>query len=221
MPQSPARHELARLIEHTLRKADATRADIEQLCAEARAHGFASVCVNGSRVAQAVHVLEETDVKITCAVAFPFGASDADVKRYETETAIDSGAHFIELTPNFGRLKDGDDASVLRELRDVVEAADERPVSVCLDIGLLTAEEIRRISRHAVDAAMKGITITGGQDLASVMQAVKLVCEDSGKEFGVKVDQPSFKLSEVIALLDAGAARFGVAQSVNLIAGLW
>ncbi len=180
MPKLTARQELAHLIEHTLRSADATRADIERLCSEARSHGFSSVCVNGSRIMQAVHVLEESEVKVTCAVGFPLGASDADTKRYETEVAIDNGAHFIEVSLNIGRLRYGDDAYVLRELRDIVEAADERPVSVYLDVMLLTGEELRRASRIAVNAALKGITLGGGSDATSTAELVRLVRDAAG-----------------------------------------
>src|SRR5262245_18231724 len=83
MSHQPARQELARIIEHTLLKSDATRAEIEQLCSEAKAHGFFSVVVNGCRVAQAAHLLDGTEVKVTAAVALPWGAADADVKRFE------------------------------------------------------------------------------------------------------------------------------------------
>ena len=217
---STARQELARLIEHTLRSADATRADIERLCAEARSHGFSSVCVNGSRIVQAVHLLEESEVKVTCAVDFPLGASDADVKRYATEVAIDSGAHFIEVSLNIGRLKDGDDAYVLRELRDLVEAADERPVSVYLDVTLLTGEELRRASKLALNAALKGITLGAGSDATTTAELVKLVRDAVGGEIGVKVEQHEFSINEVAALISAGTTRFGSTQSVKLIDSL-
>ena len=219
MSRSPARQELARLIEHTLRRADATRADIEQLCAEARAHGFASVCVNGSRVIEAVHFLDGSGIKVTCAIGFPLGASDGDVKRYETEVAIDSGAHFIELTANLGRLRDSDDAYVLRELRDVVEAADERPVSVNLDLSLLDPEELDRAVRLAVEAA-KAITLSGGADLTAIVETVRRIGQVAGDGLGVKVDQHTLSVNEVTALLDVGATRFGLTASVKLMESL-
>ena len=81
--------ELARYVDHTLLKADATTRDFEKLCAEAREHRFYAVCVNGSRVERARHLLEDTDIKIACVVGFPLGAMESDVKRYETEAAID------------------------------------------------------------------------------------------------------------------------------------
>jgi deoxyribose-phosphate aldolase len=220
MSRSLARDELARLIEHTLLAGDATRADLERLCNEARVHGFASVCVNGSRVVQAVHFLEGTDVKVTCAVAFPVGACDADVKRFETEAAIDGGAHFIEVTANFGRLKDGDDAYVLREFRDVVEAADERPVSIGLDSSILSLDEIQRVTTLAIEADARGISLSGGRGLSATQEALKQIRESTKENLGLKVNREELSMSEAANLIQAGATRFGVTQSVKLISGL-
>ena len=83
--------DLAKYIDHTLLKPDATWAQIEALCAEATEHNFATVCVNGSRVELAYSLLEESDVQVATVVGFPLGAMEADVKRYETEAAIDAG----------------------------------------------------------------------------------------------------------------------------------
>lgn len=220
MTRPAARHELARLIELTLRSTALTSTDLEQACAEARACGFASVCVTGSRVVQAVHWLEDSEAKVTCAVDFPLGASDPDVKRYAAEVAIDCDAHFIEVAINIGRLKDGDDAAVLRELRDVVEAADERPVSVYLNIDLLTADEIHRATKLAVDAATKGIAITGGLNPGSTLEALRLVREVSPEDFGIKVDLDRSTLEEVVSLLNAGATRFGLSEAAKLLESL-
>src|SRR5882757_2093446 len=91
---------LAKLIDYTLFAADATRTDIEKLCAEAREKNFHAVCVNGSRVELARTLLEESDVQVVALVGFPFGAQDTDVKRYETEVAVDSGAQEIDFVIN-------------------------------------------------------------------------------------------------------------------------
>ena len=136
MNLSPA--QLAAFIDHTLLKPDASLAQIEQLCAEAREHHFFSVCVNGSWVEAARHFLDGSDVKVASVVGFPLGAMSGDVKRFETEVAIDDGAHEIDVVLNIARLKAGDDKYVFREICDVVEAADERTVKVILETCLLT-----------------------------------------------------------------------------------
>ena len=88
--------DLARFIDHTLLKADASARDLEKLCAEARAHAFYAVCVNPSRIELCRHLLEDTAVQVATVVGFPLGAMESDAKRYETEAAIDAGAHEIE-----------------------------------------------------------------------------------------------------------------------------
>src|SRR5438105_1488850 len=95
-----SRADMARCLDHMLFRPEATRQDITRLCAEAREHRFHGVCVNGSRVELAYALLEDTEVKVIGLVGFPLGASDGDVKRYETEVAIDHGAHELETVLN-------------------------------------------------------------------------------------------------------------------------
>src|SRR5688500_13197859 len=91
---------LARCIDHTLLKADATAAEIEKLCREAMQHRFWSVCVNGSRVAQAYALVEDAGVKVACTIGFPLGAMTTDAKRLEVEAAIDDGAQELDVVLN-------------------------------------------------------------------------------------------------------------------------
>ena len=220
MSSSPARQELARLIDHTLLTPHATRQELEAHAAAARRGGFFGICVHGSRVAQAAHFLEDSAVKLTCAINHPTGAADADVKRYETEAAIDSGAQIIEVAANLGRLKDGDDAYGLREWRDVVEAADERPVSVAFDSSLLTPEELERLGRAALAAGAKGVTLSASLGMVFLLENVRRMRAVVGDHFGIKADGTLFDLPTVTALLDAGATRFGVADGHKLLSPL-
>jgi deoxyribose-phosphate aldolase len=220
MSQARAREELLPLLELTLRRADATREDIERACAAARTHGLGSICVNSGRLLIAAHALEDSNVKLTCAVGFPLGAADADVKRYETETAIDHGAQFIEVSLNTGRLKDADDAALLRELRDIVEAADERPVSLHLDPSLLSGDELRRAAAIAMNAGVKGLTFGDGLDATTASELLRLIREVAGDKLGLKVENQTLSLNEIVKLLDAGATRFGLADPAPLLAAL-
>ena len=92
-PDDSAVSRLAHSRRRTLLRADATARDIERLCAEAREHRFHCVCVNGSRIVEAVQHLEDSGIKVASTIGFPLGASDPDAKRFETEAAIDNGAH--------------------------------------------------------------------------------------------------------------------------------
>ena len=177
----------SRLLDLALLKADATRADLEKVCAEAKRNGVNGVLVNGSRVVQARHLLNESEVKTLCAIAWPLGAMDADAKRYEVEAALDAGAQGFEMVLNLGRFKDDDDAYVLRELRDVVEAADDFPVIVVIETWLLNREEKVRATRLVVDSGAPGIaTSTGMSARGATIDDVKLLREIAGGRFVVK-----------------------------------
>jgi deoxyribose-phosphate aldolase len=209
---SPA--ELARRIERILVRPDAMRRDIEQLCAEARAEGSHCVCVNGSHVELACALLEDSEVKVTGLIAFPLGAADTDAKRYETEVAIDHGAQEIEMVLNIGRLKDGDHRYVLRELRDIAEAADQRPVKVILETGLLTPEEVRRVCELALDSGVHCVCTGTGLRSAATVEDVRSLRASVGEEFGVKAAGLS-DAQTALALLEAGASRLGTAEGMT------
>src|ERR1039458_7793620 len=187
MSQTFSLAQLAAFIDHTLLKADATARDIEKLCAEAREYNFCSVCVNGSRVAEARHFVEDTEIKVAGVVGFPLGAMSTDAKRFETESSIDDGAQEIDVVLNVGRLKDGDDKYVLRELCDVVEAADERTVKVILETCLLTDEQKIRACQLAVESGAHFVkTSTGLSTAGATIADVKLMRATVGTKFGVK-----------------------------------
>ena len=213
------RRELAGYIDQTLLKAEATATDIERLCAEARAHRFCAVCVNGARVELAWHLLETTGVKVAAVVGFPLGAMEADAKRYETEAAIDAGAQEIDVVLNIGRLKEGDDRFVLRELRDVVEAADERTVKAILETCLLTREEKIRACQLVIESGARFVkTSTGFSTGGATIADVRLLREVVGPHFGVKAAGGIREAAAAWALIEAGATRLGTSCGVALLA---
>jgi deoxyribose-phosphate aldolase len=212
--------DLAQHIDHTLLKADASAADIARLCAEARDHAFWSVCVNGTRVAQAAALLEDSSVKVAAVVGFPLGATDADVKRFETEALIDLGAQEIDLVLNIGRLKDGDDRAVLRELRDVVEAAQGVPVKVILETCLLTRDEKLRACSLCVEAGARFVkTSTGFSTGGATLEDVRLLREAVGPKIGVKASGGIRDTAAALAMIAAGASRLGTSAGVAIVQG--
>ncbi len=201
----------ARLLDLALLKADATRAELEKVCAEAKRNAVHGVLVNGSRVMQARHLLDASEVKTLCAIAWPLGAMDADAKRYEVEAALDAGAQGFEVMLNLGRFKDGDDAYVLRELRDVVEAADDFPVVVVIETWLLNREEKARATRLVVDSGAPGIaTSTGMSARGATIDDVKLLREIAGEKFIVKASGGIADKRIAEAMIEAGATRLGI-----------
>jgi deoxyribose-phosphate aldolase len=212
---------LARYIDHTLLKPETTAGDIEKLCREAVEHKFWSVCVNGSRVAQAYALVEPSGVKVACTVGFPLGAMSADAKRFEVEAAIDDGAQEIDVVLNIGRLKDGDDKYVLRELRDIVEAADERTVKVILETCLLSRDEKIRACRLVVESGAHFVkTSTGFSTAGATTHDVQLMRECVGPTFGVKASGGIRDAKIAVAMIECGATRLGTSAGVAIVKGL-
>jgi deoxyribose-phosphate aldolase len=201
---------LAKRIERALFAPDATRGDIEKLCTEAREQSWFAVCVNGSRVELARALLEESEVRVVALVGFPTGAGDTDAKRYETEIAVDQGAQEIEAVINIGRLKEGENRFVLREMRDIVEAADERPVKLVLETHLLAREEMILAVELALDSGAQFVATSTDWHVPDVNVAdVALLREKAGAEFGIKAAGNIRDAQTAQALIKAGAMRIG------------
>lgn len=210
--------EFGRCIDQTALRPDGTAADIERMCADAKSHGFAAVCVHGSRVELARHYLESSDVKVCGVVGFPFGATESDVKRFETEAAIEAGAQEIDVVLNAGLLKDGQDCLLLRELRDVVESAEERPVKVILEMSLLTREEIVRACTLVLDSGAHFVKTSTGAGVRPVtVDDVRLLRSLVGPEFGVKAAGGIRTLDAAMELATAGANRLGTSSGPALM----
>ena len=201
--------ELARLTELPLLRADATAKDVEDICRKAREHKLYGVCVPSSRIELAASLLDDTEIKITALVGWS-GAEDGDVKRYETEVAVDYGAQEIEVCLNVGRLKDGDSKYVLRELRDVAEAADERIVKVEIRPRLLTREEMILACELVLDS---GAHFVCARYISSPkIEDVKLCRETVGSKFGIKAGEEILDTQTALALVAAGATRLSASN---------
>lgn len=211
--------ELAGRVESALFAPHAKRTDIEALCAEAREKSYHWVCVNGSRVELARTLLEDSAVQVVALAGFPLGAGDSDTKRYEVEIAVEHGAHEIDFVINLGLLRDGDHKSVLREMRDIVEAADERPVKAVFDTHLTTREEKILICHLALDSGVK--FVGASMDVYSVgttVEDVELLREALGKDFGIKACANIRDAQKAQKFIAAGATRIGVLAGTDLTA---
>ena len=210
--------ELAAYIDHTLLRPDATAADIQRLCAEAREHRFHAVCVNGSRVELARHCLEDSAVKVVAVAGFPLGAMEADAKRFEVEAAVDAGAQELDVVMNLGRLKDGNPKVVLRELCDVVEAAQGMPVKVIIETCLLTDDEKRLACGLAVESGASFVkTSTGFGPGGATVADVRLLRAAVGPKLGVKAAGGIRDRATALALIEAGANRLGTSAGVAML----
>jgi deoxyribose-phosphate aldolase len=195
--------ELIRRTELVLVRPDVTRKEIEAVCAHAKENNFRGICVNGSRVAEAFALLEDTDVRIISTIGFPSGAVDSDVKRYEAEVAIDNGAQEFEVVLNLGQIKDREEANLLRELRDIISTAEERPVSVLLGTKLLTKDEQILLCSLAVEAGARFVN-AGNVDI----ETIKFLREMLSAKFGIKVGGEIADARSASELLKVGATHF-------------
>ena len=212
--------DLAPYIDHTLLNPEATREQIESLCTEAAEYKFSTACVNGSRVELAYSLLEESNVQVAAVVGFPLGAAEADSKRYETEVAIDQGAGEIDMVMNVGRFQDGDHDYIVREIRDVVEAADDHVVKVILETCLLTDAQIEQACKLVVQAQAHFVkTSTGFGSAGATIEHVELMRETVGQFAGVKAAGGIRDAATARAMIEAGATRLGTSNGIAIVTG--
>lgn len=210
---------MARRLDLIALKPDAGKADVEALCREASERGCQAVCVPGSRVALAAALLEETGVKVSALIGFPFGNAEGDVKRFEIEAALDAGAQEFDVVLNLGQLRDGNDAAMLRELRDLREAAEERPVKAVIELGLLDAEGLRRVGGLILEAEWQFlVTATGCAVRPTTPADLLRVREVVGPELGLKAVGMIHTRADAEALVAAGANRLGVFRAGPFLA---
>jgi deoxyribose-phosphate aldolase len=213
---------LAKLIDHTLLKPEATPADIEKLCREAKEHGFYSVCVNPSYVPQCKTLLRGSAVKLCCVVGFPLGAQAPQIKALEARKAIREGAGEIDMVINIGALKGGDTALVLRDIRAVVEACkDGRALSkVIFETALLTDDEKITACELSMKAGADYVkTSTGFSSGGATAEDIALMAKTvAPKKLGVKASGGVRTYDDAIRMIQAGATRIGASASVTIVA---
>jgi deoxyribose-phosphate aldolase len=211
---------VAGMIDHTLLKADATRAEIEKLCREAADFKFATVCVNPVWVAESARLLRGTGVGVCSVVGFPLGATTADVKHYETRRAIFDGALEIDMVINVGALKSGDLRTVERDIEAVVEPCRQCGAvsKVIIEAALLTDEEkITACTLSKAAGADFVKTSTGFGPGGATAADVALMRRVVGAEMGVKAAGGVRDLEGLRAMVAAGATRVGASAGVKIV----
>ena len=208
------------LIDHTLLKPDATKADIEKLCREAAEFRFATVCVNPAWVALAASLLRGSGVGVCSVVGFPLGATTADVKQYETRRAIFDGASEIDMVINIGALKSGDLRTVERDIEAVVDPCRQCGVTskVIIEAALLTDDEKITASTLSKAAGADFVkTSTGFGPGGATAADVALMRRVVGAGMGVKAAGGVRDLEGLKAMVAAGATRVGASAGVKIV----
>lgn len=213
---------LAKMIDHTLLKPDATQEQIAQLCFEARKYGFASVCINPTWVELCAKLLDGSPVKVCTVIGFPLGATSPEVKAYETQVALDHGACEIDMVINVGALKARDLDLVARDIRGVVSTAHAKKaiVKVIIEAILLTDEEKTIACLLSKEAGADFVkTSTGFASGGATVQDVALMRRVVGPEMGVKAAGGVRTFEDAEGMIKAGATRIGASAGVKIIQG--
>ena len=210
--------ELAKYIDHTLLKPDATAAQIKKVCDEAKAYHFASVCVNPSRIKLVADELAGPDVAPCCVVGFPLGAIPAESKAAETAVAVRNGAKEIDMVINIGAAKDGDWAEVERDIAAVKAACGSVLLKVIIEACLLTDDEKVQACLAAKRAGADYVkTSTGFSKSGATVADVALMRRTVGIEMGVKAAGGVHNRAEAEAMINAGASRIGASSGIAIV----
>jgi len=211
---------VAALIDHTILKADATRADVLRICAEARVYGFASVCVNGFWVPLVAAELAGTAVKVCTVVGFPLGAMAIEAKRAETLDALAKGAQEVDMVMNVGALLGGDEEAVREDIALLAQACHDSGaiLKVILETCLLTDRQKERACAICVESGANFVkTSTGFSSAGATVSDIALMRRAVGPDLGVKASGGIRTLESVREMVAAGASRIGASASVAIV----
>ena len=210
--------QLAKTIDHTILKPDATAAQVKKICDEAKQYGFASVCVNPSRIALVAAELKSTDVTPCCVVGFPLGAIPSESKAAEAAVAAKNGAREVDMVIDIGAAKDGDWAYVESDIAAVKAACGPALLKVIIETCLLTDEEKVQACLAAKRAGADFVkTSTGFSKGGATVADVKLMRETVGPEMGVKASGGIHNKGEAEAMIAAGATRIGASAGIAIV----
>ncbi|WP_404403967.1 deoxyribose-phosphate aldolase [Jeotgalibacillus malaysiensis] len=213
--------QIAKMIDHTLLKPEATKEQITKLCEEAAEHGFMSVCVNPYWVKLSAELLHSTDVKVCTVIGFPLGASATETKAFETKQAIEDGATEVDMVINIGALKSGDFDTVKQDIQAVTAAAKGKALSkVIIETSLLTEEEKVKACKLAVEAGTDYVkTSTGFSGGGATPEDIALMRKTVGPDLGVKASGGVRSAEDAQAMIDAGATRLGASAGIKIVQG--
>ncbi len=215
----PVEAKIARMIDHTLLKPEATEEQVAELCREAATYCFASVCVNPIWVELCAKLLRRSGVKVCTVIGFPLGSTTTETKSYETRDTIGKGATEIDMVINVGLMKSRQYSRVREDIRAVVRAT--RPnilVKVILETCLLTDEEKAKACELSVDAGADFVkTSTGFSTGGATVEDIALMRKVVGPEIGVKASGGVRSFEDAEAMVKAGATRLGASAGLKII----
>lgn len=210
--------ELARFIDHTLLKPEASENDIKRLCEEAIKYNFFSVCVNPCFVKSAKEFLSNSNIKITTVVGFPLGATTIKSKIYEAKDAVMNGADEIDMVMNIGMFKSKKFRYIYEEINSVKNEISNKILKVIIETSLLTDEEKIIASTIVKSAGADFVkTSTGFSQGGATKEDIILIRKVVGENFGIKASGGIKTYEQAIELINSGATRIGSSSSVKLV----
>lgn len=211
---------LARMIDHTLLKPEATREELTKICEEAIKYHFATVCVNSSNIPFVARMLKGSDVKPIAVVGFPLGAATTQSKCFEAREAIKAGAEEIDMVINIGALKSKNYKVVYDDIKQVVDASRPHKVKVIIEASNLGSDEkiiACALSKTAEAAFVK--TSTGFGSGGATVEDIALMRRIVGEDMEVKASGGIRTKEDAEAMVKAGANRIGASASVAIVTG--
>lgn len=209
---------LAGMIDHTILKPDATRAEVARLCDEAIAHGFASVCVNGVHTDFVAERLKGSKVKTCVVVGFPLGASGAGAKADEASRAIADGADEIDMVIDIGALREGDLDRFRTDIAAVRRATAGKVLKVIIETCLLDDAQKETACQIAKEVGADFVkTSTGFSTGGATVEDIALMRRVVGPEIGVKASGGVRTAETAWAMVEAGATRIGASAGIAII----
>jgi deoxyribose-phosphate aldolase len=223
IPEALTWQALARMIDHTNLRPEATPGQIARLCEEACEYGFGAVMVNGCNVELACARLRGTEVTVGAVIGFPLGATLTSVKKFEASEALKAGAREIDMVINIGALKAGQREQVASDIRAVAEIVHEQKalLKVILETVLLTDEEKVTACEISVDSGADFVkTSTGFLGGGATVADIALMRQTVGNRCGVKASGGIRNAADVEAMISAGANRIGTSNGVSILGEL-
>lgn len=214
------KQEIARLIDHTLLKPEATAAQVERLCEEARRYRFATVCINPVFVSLAAERLVGSGVEVCAVAGFPLGATTTETKVSEARRAMADGATEIDMVIHIGALKAGDHDAVRDDIAAVADAchAGGAQLKVIIETVLLDdAEKVTACQLAQAAGADFVKTSTGFAGGGATVEDVRLMRQTVGPEMGVKAAGGVRTYADAMAMVEAGATRIGASAGVQIV----
>ena len=205
-------------LDHTLLKADATRADILAVTAEAKQYHTASVCVNTCYTTLVAQELKDSGVKTCVVVGFPLGAMASGAKAVEAALAVREGAEEVDMVMNIGAAKAGDWTAVQADIAAVVNAAKPAIVKVIIETCLLTDEQKVNACLAAKAAGAAFVkTSTGFSTGGASAEDIALMRKTVGPDMGVKASGGVRTKEQALAMIEAGATRIGCSSTKTIM----